>query len=514
MSFKSGLSALIPKFGMSAGDGFTVGGSAKTAYPASAPVTNRRMASVFRPGGGPNRIAEGNFNALRTQSRRVVRINPLAFSAKSTLVSNAIGTGIKPLFMTSNAEFNRQAAELWDQWIFEADADGGMDFYGLQALAFGSMVEAGEVFARLRQRRTGDLRTVPLQVQVLESEYVPMEKTEPSGIGSIRMGIEFNGIGQRTAYWMYRNHPDDGSLNGSYDAMPYPVPASEVLHVFDNVYRRPGLIRGEPWLARVLMALDQVQLYQDAERQRKQLAASYALFIERPIPDGLDDEALKEAMGEGAEIGADGIGMPILEGGTVQILAPGEKISPSEPADSGTSYEPFLKAQYREIAAGIGVMYEQLTGDYSMVNDRTYRASVGEFRRQIEMWQHLTIVHQFCNPVHRRWLATAITSGLLTRPAGMLDSDLFRVRWVPPKWNYINPVQDVQAEEAEVKAGFRSRSDVVSARGNDVEAVDSEIARDQQRADDLGLTFASDGRTALKAPLMGAPVDPNDPVIT
>jgi lambda family phage portal protein len=488
--------ALTSEFGrMFGGDPFTfTGGGHAAAYPAAAPPGNRRAMGVRRSGGGPNRIAEGNFSTLRTQSRRVLRINPLAFSAKSTLVSNAVGTGIKPLFKTSDAAFNQQAAALWDQWVEESDADGSVDFYGMQSLAFGSMFEAGEVFARIRQRRQGDLRTVPLQIQMLESEYVPIEKTEPSGIGNIRMGIEFNGIGQRTAYWMYRNHPDDGVAFGAFDTLPYPVPASEVLHIYDNVFRRPGLIRGEPWLARILQALDDLDDYQDAERTRKKLAAMYSVFITRPVPDGMSDEMLQETFGANAYIDENGIGVPTLEPGIVTVLGPGESVEPSAPADVGQSYEPFIRNQYRAIAAGAGVMYEQLTGDYSQVNDRTYRAAVGEFRRLVEMWQHLTMVHQFCSPIHRRWLATALVSGQLKRPKGMTDADLFSVRWVPPKWQYLNPVQDVQAEEAEVKAGFRSRADVITARGYDAEAVDAEIANDQARADSLGLVFSSSGR--------------------
>jgi len=60
----------------------------------------------------------------------------------------------------------------------------------------------------------------------------------------------------------------------------------------------------------------------------------------------------------------------------------------------------------------------------------------------------------------------------------------------------------VTAEEKAVRAGFKSRSAVVSEHGEDAEVVDLEQQNDNQRADDLGLTYDSDGRQAPKG---GAP---------
>ncbi len=43
-----------------------------------------------------------------------------------------------------------------------------------------------------------------------------------------------------------------------------------------------------------------------------------------------------------------------------------------------------------------------------------------------------------------------------------------------------------------VRNGFKSRSEVVSELGYDVEEIDQEIAEDQRRASELGLSFDSD----------------------
>ncbi|KKL47549.1 hypothetical protein LCGC14_2334410, partial [marine sediment metagenome] len=79
-----------------------------------------------------------------------------------------------------------------------ADADGVVDFYGLQALAVRSTIEGGDCFIRLRNRRAGEAGTVPLQLQVLEGEMVPLHKTQSArGRNRIRSDYEFNAQGAK-----------------------------------------------------------------------------------------------------------------------------------------------------------------------------------------------------------------------------------------------------------------------------------------------------------------------------
>ncbi len=48
-----------------------------------------------------------------------------------------------------------------------------------------------------------------------------------------------------------------------------------------------------------------------------------------------------------------------------------------------------------------------------------------------------------------------------------------------------------------VRNGFKSRSEVVSELGYDVEEIDQEIAEDQRRASELGLSFDSDVQSSF-----------------
>ncbi|MBM3749284.1 MAG: phage portal protein, partial [Acidobacteria bacterium] len=356
------------------------------------------------------------------------------------------------------------------------------DFYGLQALACRSVAESGECLARLRPRLPKDGLSVPLQLQLLEAEHLPTSENRRLESGNyIRAGIEFDRIGRRVAYWLYREHPNDTS-NPMASTELVRVPADAVLHLFRPL--RPGQLRGQPWLTQVLVKLYELDQYDDAELVRKKTAAMFAGFVIKNAPED-------QIVGEGPP-DSSGTALAGLEPGTLQVLLPGEDVKFSTPADVGASYETFMRVQLRSIAAGMGITYEQLTGDLTGVNYSSIRAGLLEFRRRCEQFQHQVIVYQFCRPVWRRWIEAALLVGALEK-AGDL-APYYDAKWIPPGFAWVDPLKDIKAQIMAVRAGFKTRAEVVSEQGYDAEAIDREIAADNARADQLGLEYDSDPR--------------------
>ena len=62
--------------------------------------------------------------------------------------------------------------------------------------------EGGEVLVRRRWRKSSDGLPVPMQLQVLEADFLDEEKHGPNGANEIIQGIEFSPIGKRVAYWL------------------------------------------------------------------------------------------------------------------------------------------------------------------------------------------------------------------------------------------------------------------------------------------------------------------------
>ncbi len=429
---------------------------------------------------------------LRAKSRDLVRRNAWAAAGIEAFVANAIGTGIKPQSMVPDQATREAIHSLWWDWCEHADAAGLTDFYGLQALVTRAMLEGGETIVRLRYRRTEDRLPVALQIQVLEAEHLPntMNRDLPGG-NVVRSGIEFDRLGRRMAYHLCRSHPNDGLLapmsssasGGGMDTVR--VEASEVIHLFRPL--RPGQIRGEPWLTRALVKLNELDQYDDAELVRKKTAAMFAGFITRMAPED-------NLMGESAA-DANGVAMAGMEPGTLQILEPGEDIKFSAPADVGSSYAEFMRQQFRAVAAAMGITYEMLTGDLTQVNYSSIRAGLLEFRRRCEALQHGVIVHQLCRPIWRAWMDQAVLEGAIDLPGYRQQKRQYQsAKWIPQGWSWVDPQKEFNAMKLAIRAGLMSRSEAISGNGYDAEDVDREIAADNARADALGLIFDSDAR--------------------
>jgi len=427
-----------------------------------------------------NLLARGGVGTIRSRSREAVRNDPVAARAIDAFVSNCIGSGIKPLPIVDDEDLRREILGAWQEWCEEADADGRADFYGLQSLAVRAMREGGECFVRFRPRRPQDGFSTPLQIQLLEAEFCDALKDTALPTGNIvRSGVEFDRVGRRRAYWMFRNHPGDyigvDSLNS------FPVPADQVAHMFQAL--RPGQVRGVPSMSAVLVALYELSQFTDAELVRKKLAAMLCAFQTTPNPDN-------DILGAGSVgTATDGVELGSLEPGTLQLLPPGHDIRFSEPADVGGAFKDFMSQQLRSIASGLGLTYEQLSGDFSQVSYSSARAAMIEFRRSMKQMQTQVVVHQLCRPIWRRWFETAVISGRLELPSGMSVKEASSARWILPGWEQVDPQKSISAQVTAIQAGLMSRDQAIAESGVDPEELDAEIARGNARQAEYGLTF-------------------------
>ncbi|MBF0246829.1 MAG: phage portal protein [Alphaproteobacteria bacterium] len=404
--------------------------------------------------------------------------NPHAKSGVAAIVANTVGTGIKPQSQHPSEKFRETVHRQWLTWTDRADADGLTDFYGFQALVTKTMVVHGEAFVRLLVRPVSGKPTP--QLQLIHPDQVDRALSRDLGAGRrIVGGIEFDADNRRLAYHVFKQRPGDPFAT-SFETIR--VPAADMVHVFDPV--APGQVRGVSWLSAVLLRLHEIDGLEDAQLMRQRIAAMFAGFITdlEGGAGGFDGTQTGSVLESG------------LEPGTLKVLPPGTDIKFSDPAEVGDTAE-FLKSQLRAVAAGLGVTYEQLTGDLSGVNYSSIRAGLVEFRRRIEALQHHVLVFQFCRPVWERFVRMQVLSGALQAPGFERDeSPYLAVKWIAPGWEWVDPLKDAQAAIAEIEAGIRSRAEVVNGRGYDVEALDAEIAADKARAERLGLKFGASAK--------------------
>jgi lambda family phage portal protein len=465
----------------------------------------RRLQRFRPPRQHINTLIEASGPTVRDRARWLVRNNAYAINAVEFFAAQTIGDGIVPSWkgVMDRPRLKRALADAWLRWTDEADAEGLTDLYGLQRRTAREMFIAGEVFLRARPRRPEDGLSVPLQYQMLPSEMLPVEDNRrmPGG-NEVRQGIEFDAIGRRVAYHFWRAHPDDYASVRRADlgSRQVRVPAEQVLHIIDPV--EAGQLRGLSRMAAGIVPLWQLDIYDDAELERKRTAALTAVFEKVP--------ADYDAATDGAADEGDGIAMQDWVPGARHLLPPGHEIQVASPADVGGNYEAFQYRNLLRAAAALGIPYTGLTGDMVRANYSNERAAELKFRRRASAFQHGVVAFQLCRPVMLAWLRAATLAGAVPglAPDRALREmpALTRVAWIPPAWPWVDPLKDVKAARDEVEAGFRSRSSVIEARGEDPDEVDAAIAaeRARERASKLHETpsaFASAKAAAAQSPM-------------
>ena len=467
----------------------TTAATIQSAYEAAS--NTRRTLAWRAPTTSPNHALLATLHTLRDRSRAAVRNDGYAKGAIDKLVTNIVGTGIKPLSKAVAPEFREQVQKLWLKWTDQSDADGLLDFYGQMAQHVRGWLEGGESYARLRPRKLNDGLAVPLQVQIIEPELCPhaYDAVLPGG-ARVRAGIEFNQIGRRVAYYFHPSRPGDPE---DYDSGQLRrIPAERILPLFEPL--RAGQLRGVPHLTQALIRLHELDKFDDATLLRQQLANLFVAFLTKEADDA-EEEALHPLTGKPRGDEGDDPTLS-LEPGIFQELEPGQSVTFSDPPEIRQGYRDFMRQQLFAVSAATGVPYEILTGDMSGLNDRVVRVILNEFAGRIEAAQHQIVAFQFCRPVFKAFMDAAFFSGALPIPdAYLTDPEPWSaVVFTPPRRRYIHPVQDVDAQEKAIKAGFTSRSAVVSEWGEDAEAVDAAQQADNDRADRLGLEYTSDAR--------------------
>jgi lambda family phage portal protein len=411
---------------------------------------------------------------LAKRARYLVANNGFARAGCAAWASALVGAGITAQSAAKDPDARKIVNAAWARFIDDCDVDGLADFNGLQATAAERTVVDGECFVVFVHDGLGRLRLRLMDATQVDGAY----HTELARGARIVGGVEFDDAGRRIAYHAFRQRPGLPIMT-SLELVR--LPADDVAHLFR--VETPGQVRGVSWLAAVILRLADLDQAHDAQLMRQKVAALLAGFIVDPNGEGAGFDGRKDVAGnlEGG-----------LEPGTLKALAPGQDIRFSDPAAIGMESIEFLKITAREIAAGLGVPYESLTGDLTGVNYSSIRAGLVDFRRRAEALQHNIIVRQFCRPIWRRWLTTEILAGRLDAPGFERDPEAWlAVNWLPPKNEWVDPLKDAQAEIQAINAGLMSRRQAVAARGYDLERLDAEIAQDRQDAQALGLSFAA-----------------------
>lgn len=370
---------------------------------------------------------------------------------------------------SSDRRANALIEDAWTRWGRRGVPTrcGSLSLWQLECMVATMLGLEGNFFARVFSR--GDFG---MQLQPLTLDLLDLDTTREITGGWIEAGIEYRASDDSVAAYHFWTTPPSEVHRGRVREKVR-IPAEQIIHVFRC--HTSGQALGVPGVPAGLRTLNMLQGFEEAALTAAKYGAMNMLFFfereddDEPRADDVDDT----------------IPIDRMEAGTVALLPPGVEPSNYSPTYPDADLPGFTKHFLRKFASGAGVSYAGLTADMEGANFSSLRDGRNEERDEWRMFQQ-DLVEGFHGPVFRKWLMPAMMSRQLGLPLSHFDK-FNAPTWRGRGWASVNPKDDAQAVEIELRHRTKSLSEVVAERGGDLREVLARIRADRELFEEFGL---------------------------
>lgn len=426
-------------------------------YEAARPDKQRKQRRERSSGSAAVQIAG---TSIREQARHLEQNFDLARGILRSLVNNTVGAHgitVEPQPLGADGEvdedFARAILDVWEEWGERPDVTRSLAWPAAQRLFARTGYRDGEAFMRFVTSGVRHSTDIPLSIELLEPDLIPIGHDSAFEGRAVRDAIELGAWGNPIAYWAYRDHP------GSNDASRIPwsdmrrIPADEMIHfaLRDRLHQR----RGMSLFASILSRIDDLKEYETSEAVAAKVAASLGAAIIKGAPDMYpaspdDDDEPRD--------------MKFRAGMIWDDLDPGERV---EMIGSNGRPNPelvnFRNSLLKAATTGTGAAYPAVSKDY----DGSYSA---QRQQLIDSWVDYAVMSQdiaatLVRPTYRRVIQSAIGVGRLILPRGVSLRAAVNATYTPPTIPWIDPARESKAWTELEKAGHASGPEIIRKRG-------------------------------------------------
>lgn len=407
------------------------------------------------------------------------------------------------------ARFN-MAAESPENWF---DARRMNTFTGLIRLAVGGFMMTGEVFASCEwlQPKGTKMQRRPFgtAIQMLS----PYRLSNPNNImdtKNLRSGVQLDEMGAPIGYWVRSAFPGDPTdieqWKWKYQKATFDWGRRRMIHIIEALL--PGQTRGISEMVAALKQMKMTRNFQEITLQNAIVNATYAAAIESELPSdvvfsqmGMGQtpfgdilanymQSLAEYVGNSKNIAIDGAKIPHLFPGTKLKMQPA-----GTPGGVGTDYEESL---LRNIAATLGLSYEQFSRDYTKTNYSSARASMAETWKYMGSRKKL-VADKFASMIYTLWLEEEVNAGNVPLPTGFTWKDFYdpmkrdalcNAEWIGASRGQIDEKKETEAAILRIKNGLSTYEAEIARLGGDFRETFEQRAREENIIKGLGLDFS------------------------
>lgn len=356
---------------------------------------------------------------------------------------------------------NRKIEEAWKEWSKSdyCTVSKKLTLRAVNDLCLTHIARDGEVFIRIL--KTDNKFNFALEIiepdHIDDKLYVDHLKNDKY----IHMGIEHDKWGKPTHYYVKKNKRlESGYANlSNYER----VPAEKIIHLYEP--DRADQSRGISWMVQSMIAMKMLDGYEEAALINARVSAAKMGFFTSEI-------GTEEYTGDSED--ESGNRLTTVSPGKFEELPAGMSFTPWNPSFPSDQHSEFVKRNLMRIASGLGVSYNTFANDLESVNYSSIRSGLLEER---ELWKRIQkwYIEQFLNKIFEVWLERSLLAGAIDLPYGKYEK-FNQPTWLPRRWDWVDPLKDVQAKKEEIALKINSRKRIAAEKGYDFDEIQEELA--------------------------------------
>ena len=418
---------------------------------------------------------EMEYLRMLERARFFDRDNMVVGQGVTRVVANIVQEGFTFDPDTGDEGLDAEWKSRWGEWSESpalCDFEGEKCFQDFEQAAIRSVIVDGDSVPLLTNRGS---------IQWKEGHLL----RNPHGVfnsDSIVHGVEMDGGRRRIAYHIAAEEINPlraVTPTTSFRRIPKRDAAGfpNVLHLYDP--KRMSQTRGVTAFAPSVVPIQYHEDLQFATLLKAKVASFVAIF--RQYDADAKVGSGRQGGSRTAESLVDGSSRVVEKTGLAQTITgdPGEKLTGFSPNIPNPEYFPHMSMILGIIAINLDLPMVVFLLDPSKTNFSSWRGAIDQARmrfRQRQDW----LRRNFHSPVVewqvRRWMAS--DPALRNLPSTV---NPFGHSWKRPKWAYIEPLKDAQADDLRISRNLESASAVCAESGRDWDEVSAAIVNDRAR---------------------------------
>jgi len=408
-------------------------------------------------------------------ARDIERNDVVVSQGVTRLVDNVIQDGFQLDPMTGDDDLNAYMIEKWNNWAEQPEnchVSGEYCWHDIESLCLRHTIVDGDVVVLPRKDQT---------VELVEAHRIRTPRTKRNVV----LGVLLSEQRKRLEYWIAPEDIDPVRSSVKVgDITRWPVRDADGYRMVHHLYfpKRLSQTRGVTTLAPVADTTGMHDDIQFAKLVQQQGVSCFVTYIERALE--FVGGSTKQYGEQETESRSDGT-TRVLEGigpGMEVEGAPGEKLHGFSPNIPNPEFFDHARLILTFISINLGLPLSVFLLDPTQTNFSGWRGAIDQARigfKRLQRWEARRLHRPIYEWKVRQWIQI---DPEIKKAANNPEIKIFRHRWNPPEWQYIEPLKDASAELLRSRNALISHRRLHAERGRDWDEISTEIVEDNVKA--------------------------------